>query len=290
MFHFLKALWSMPAKKAPKRRREPRSARLGVEAFETRDVPSASGFGHFVPHEYFGSFAAPAHTGAAQAGATKAANQVFTAALTSDTGAAGKITFAINTTASTNSLAISATGLTANQTFDVQIGGTSVGSVTTDANGAAITTLKNITATIAAGTAIALVDTSTDPATTALSGTFAQKTGGCHHADAGLAYSTTLTGATGTSGFAFARTDTTAATSSLKVKVAGLTASTEYTVQLDGTKVGTFTTDSKGAGSTKIAGLTNTITAGTSVVTILDSTGATVLTGTLNTATGHRRR
>jgi hypothetical protein len=95
-----------------------------------------------------------------------------------------------------------------------------------------------------------------------------------------------LTGATGTSGFAAYRANTTTGQNAFLLKVSGLTASTTYTVQVDGTTIGQVTTDTNGTGHVKLTNLTATIAAG-SVVTVLDPTGATVLQGTLAAATGH---
>jgi hypothetical protein len=54
---------------------------------------------------------------------------------------------------------------------------------------------------------------------------------------------------------------------------------------VDGTTVGQLTTNSSGAGTLSASDLTQTIAA-SSVVTVLDSTGATVLQGTFATASG----
>ena len=64
----------------------------------------------------------------------------------------------------------------------------------------------------------------------------------------------------------------------------GLSADTSYTVQLDGTAVGQITTDETGSGNLALSNLTNTVAAG-SVVTVLDSSGNVVLTGTFAGAT-----
>jgi hypothetical protein len=100
--------------------------------------------------------------------------------------------------------------------------------------------------------------------------------------------SATLTGATGMSGSAHYHADTTTGTNRLSLHVSGLAASQTFTVQIDGTTVGTLTTDANGAGRASFSNLTATVSAG-SLLTVLDPSGATVLTGTFATSTdtGH---
>jgi hypothetical protein len=91
--------------------------------------------------------------------------------------------------------------------------------------------------------------------------------------------SASLTGATGTAGHAHYHADATAGTNSLTLSVSGLTASSTYTIDVNGTSVGTITTDATGAGKVTLSDLSATVAAG-STITVVDSTGATVLSGT----------
>jgi hypothetical protein len=103
---------------------------------------------------------------------------------------------------------------------------------------------------------------------------------GSGDADASITrLSATFTGATGTSGSAHYHADTTAGTNRLSLHVSGLAASQTFTVQIDGTTVGTLTTDANGAGRASFSNLTATISA-RSLLTVLDPSGSTVLTGT----------
>jgi hypothetical protein len=107
---------------------------------------------------------------------------------------------------------------------------------------------------------------------------------GAEGADANVTrLAASLTGATGTSGSAHYHPDTTAGTNRLSLHVSGLAASQTFTVQIDGTTVGTLTTDANGAGRTSFLNLTATVSAG-SVLTVLDPSGATVLSGTFSTS------
>src|SRR5262249_40531731 len=60
----------------------------------------------------------------------------FTSELTGASGTSGSAHFVVSATAGENSLKIKVSGLAANTTYTVEIGGTSVGSITTDGNGA----------------------------------------------------------------------------------------------------------------------------------------------------------
>jgi hypothetical protein len=266
MLQYLRMLFTAKKKAKPREFR----ARLGLESFEPRDLPSlAFGLGH--PFQ--------AHVGHATAESgtlhSTGAGKTLTATL-SGTAGSGQVTFTPGTTAGQNTLAVSVTGLAASQTYSVQVDGTSVGQVSTDASGNGSVTLSNVTATVKAGSVVSVVDTSTDPATTALSGTLAP--GACH---GGQALGASLSGTTG-SGSATFHPDQ----GSLKVSVSGLTAGATYSVQVSsGTAtpvtVGQITTDSSGNGKLTASGLTASITAGTTI-SVVDSTGATILTGTFS--------
>jgi hypothetical protein len=98
----------------------------------------------------------------------------LSASLTGTTsGVTGQITVLPTQTRGEDNLQVVVSGLTASTTYTVEIGTTSVGTFTTDSTGAANVTLSDITATIASGTAVSIVDSN---GTTDLSGTFAAST------------------------------------------------------------------------------------------------------------------
>jgi hypothetical protein len=211
--------------------------------------------------------------------------QELTASLTGSTGATGTADFKASTTAGQNTFTLTVTGLTASTTYTVDVGGSSIGTFTTDSTGAGSLTLNNLTTTISAGSVLTVVDASNN---TVLTGTFAASTGdggGCdgggdHHDGQGL--TTSLTTSTGTlGGTADFKTGNTTGQNILSVNVVGLTASTTYTVEIGGTKVGTITTDSTGTGALTLSNVTFTISAG-STITVLDASNNTVLTGTFS--------
>src|ERR1043165_465222 len=226
--------------------------RLLVESLESRDVPSCAGLSslHGASASDVGTF----HNGSAH-------GQHLSATLTGANGTAGTATFTSNKSAGTNSLSVSASGLTAGRTYDVQINGTTVGQVTMDTNGARTATLSNITAAVAAGATIAVVDSNTTPTTTALTGRFQHGEGRHHGAPA---FSAGLTGATGTSGKAAFFT-TSSSNNRLTVSVKGLGNNQTYTVQIAGTTVGHLTTDSDGGGHVTLTNISTTIAATTPI-------------------------
>jgi hypothetical protein len=241
------------------------SFRPTVEGLDERVMPAVFGRSQL--------FAGAAHFGAFDAGGEDSddANETrLTATLTGATGTSGHARYHANATEGTSGLSLRVSGLAASSTFTVQIGGATVGQITTDADGDGKLHLSNLTATVAAGTNITVLDST---GATVLSGTFAapEATVTKLHAD--------LTGATGTSGHARYHADATAGTNSLTLKVSGLAASVTFTVKIGGTTVGQITTDANGKGRVTFTNLTATVAAGTAI-TVLDSTGATVLSGT----------
>jgi hypothetical protein len=216
--------------------------------------------------------------------------QDLTASLTGATGTSGTADFKTSSTAGQNSFTLTVSGLTASTTYTVEVGTTTIGTFTTDSTGAGSLTLSNLTTTIATGSVLTVLDASSN---TVLQGTFAQ-TGdgggdgdGCGGGDhqGGQALNASLTGATGTTGTAWYQTGDTSGQNSLTVKVSGLTASTTYTVEIGGTSVGTFTTDSTGAGLLTLNNIAATIASST-VLTIVDANGNTILTGAFVTGDG----
>jgi hypothetical protein len=279
MLEYFKKWFAGPRRARP----QVRYARPVLESLETRDLPDAGpgflahGF-HFGPPALFGPAADQALVGSGVLQALSGHTQTLVATLTGTTGASGLATFTPGSTTGQNTLTVSVSGLTANQTYAVQVGGTTVGQVSTGSTGSGSVTLSDVAAAIAAGSVISVLDTSTTPNTTVLSGTFAP--GGCHH---GQALTASLTGTTGSGAACFSSGD-----SSLKVRVSGLTANATYTVEVANgtaapTAVGQITTDANGSGKLSVSNLTATVSAGT-VLTVVDSSGTTVLTGTFGAA------
>ncbi len=175
------------------------------------------------------------------------------ATLTGVTGASGTATYNPNAASGQTNFTLTVTGLTASSTFEVDVNGTSIGSISTDATGAGTLTLSSSTLAISSGSTIVVVDPQTSvtvihvlDTTDLLSGTFASSGGSYSGA---TQFTATLTGATGTSGFVEFASSSTAGQNIFGLMVSGLTASTTYTVDVGGTSIGTFTTDANGAGS-----------------------------------------
>ena len=263
-------------------------ARPRLESFEARDLPSA-GHGLFAAHAFhFGSPAQSSSMKSASAvsyGQLHAASgtgheQTLVATLSGVTGASGQVKFTPSTTAGQNTFVLSVSGLTANQTYSVQVDGTAVGQVSTDTSGNGSVTLSNLTAAIAAGSVVTVVDTSTTPSTTVLTGTLAASDG-CH---GGHRLTASLTGSMGSGSATFHPDE-----NSLKVAVSGLTAGATYTVQVGdsttttSTTVGTITTDANSSGKLSVSNLAATIATGTTI-SVVDSSGTIVLTGTFGTS------
>ncbi len=221
-----------------------------------------------------------ANNAAVLTGALAAAKSTLTASLTGVTGTSGSVTFKADSVTGDNSLIVKVAGLTASSTYTVMSGTTTLGTITTDASGKGTLSVTDLSPALAAGAVITVLD---DAGTTTLSGTLAAAT-----VAANTALQAPLTGASGTSGFARSHSD--AASSSLHVLVSGLKADTTYSVQIDGATVGQIVTGDDGHGKLSLDNLTSSITAG-SVITVQDSTGATVLQVTFAAATRlHGRR
>ncbi len=161
---WFKRLWRRPPARAP---RPVRTFRPALEGFDERVMPAH--FGHF--HSLTGASFASAGTASS---VTR-----LTATLTGATGTSGHARYHADATASTNGFAVRVSGLAASATFDVKIDGTTVGQVTTDANGAGRVSLTTLTAAVAAGSVVTVVAAS---GATVLTGTFAAAPshGGCH--------------------------------------------------------------------------------------------------------------
>jgi hypothetical protein len=259
-----------------------------LESLEGREVPSGGpwfGGGHDLAlfnHAQFGpAFAGAtgggndAQVGPAFAGALGGRNDpgdgfagfgipTLAANLTGASGTSGTATFSTNALIGQNSFHLHASGLTANTTYTVSSGSTTLGTFTTDANGQGKLSVSNVSPALTAGSTITVKDPT---GATALSGTLANTN-----------LFATLGGTSGVDGIAFYHANVTAGTNSLQVGLFGLSANSTYTVQLGGKTVGTVTTNAFGAGHLSVSDLSTPPTAG-SALTVLDSTGATVLQG-----------
>ncbi len=176
----------------------------------------------------------------------------FTATLTNATGGTGSAQF--NPTS--GNLTVQVKGAAASSTLSVAFGGTTVGSITTDALGNGKTTISAAKGSIAAGTALTVGD---------LTGTFVQ-----------VQFTASLSGAIGTSGTGKFNVTKNV----LHVTVTGAGATTTYNVSVDSAVVGQITTDANGAGRLKLtlpSGVT--ISAGTTL-SVADTIGSVpILTG-----------
>jgi hypothetical protein len=210
--------------------------------------------------------------GGASLGSHSASDETsFTATLTDSTGTAtGTATYSTHTSDGEveTTFSVSVAGATANTTFDVAVGDTVVGQLTTDDTGAGALVLssnptgteqalpENFPTNIGADTAISVGT---------LSGTLVADTnsgdgdaageghgGGCHHSSVGTSLEASLTDtdttsiATGTATF---KVDSETGDTSFSVSVTGAAASSTLDVAIDDTVIGQLTTDETGAGS-----------------------------------------
>ena len=277
MRQFFKWLFSQP--NPPKSRNQPR--RLMLEAFESRDLLSASAFfsmAHRPPMDSHAQFRGgdlqqlAGFDSGGQGCQGSSQSSTLTTALTGANGASGAVTFTSNGSSSDNTLTVSVTGLTASSTYTVMSGTTTLGTITTDANGQGKLSVSDLSPALVAGAAITVTDSSS---ATVLTGTLA---------NAKTTLTAALTGATGTSGSVTFKSDSVTGDNSLSVKVSGLKASSTYTVVSGTTTLGSLTTDASGTGTLSVSDLSPALAAG-AVITVLDADAATVLSGTLATAT-----
>jgi hypothetical protein len=261
-----------------------RRARLALESFEPRDLPSASTVpGPVQQTAHQGPAIGPAGNIPAQvsdlvfSGGFHQQGKVLTAALTGATGTAGTATFTPGARAGQNTLTVSVSGLADGATYTVDVNGTALsGTLTTNASGAGTLTLTDVATAITAGTTLTVLDSTS---TTVLTGTFTPP--GCPTPPALTATLTPPSGsATGASGRAIYLPGVSPGSNIFGLMASGLAATTTYTVDVGGTTVGTFTTNASGAGDLALTDLTQTVGANTTV-TVLDPSGTTVLSGVL---------
>jgi hypothetical protein len=212
------------------------------------------------------------------------------ATLSGLSGASGQAVFTPGAADGQTNFVLGVVGLTANQTFDVQVDGTTIGQVNTDANGQGELTLSDPALAIVAGSVIQVVQSQTSvtlqavqaaDSTVVLSGTFAA----ANNFHTGQDLTAALTGTSGATGTAEYRAASTGE-NRFELSASGLTANASDDVQVDGTSVGQLITDANGQGELELSGLTATITAG-SVLTVLDDQGTTVLQGTFAVDSSH---
>src|SRR5579885_2566386 len=153
------------------------SVKLTLEQFESRFLPNAG--------PLFAGFGGPALVGSADpAGQSHSETQTLTATLTGAAGTSGSATFTSNSAAGTNNLLVQVSGLTANTTYSVTSGTTTLGSITTNASGSGQLSVSNVSPALTAGQSLTVLDPS---GATVLSGTLAAT--GCpsgSHPDASI--------------------------------------------------------------------------------------------------------
>jgi hypothetical protein len=265
-------------------------AKPAPETLETRDLPSA-GPAFFVHAPALGPLAHVSanfgdkmvidYNGHLRNSMSAGSMTILSAALTGASGATGTVDFSSTTNSASNSFHLTVSGLTASTTYSIQIDGATIGQVTTDANGDGSVSLTDLTASVASGSVVTVVDAGT----TALQGTLG--TGdGCHFgaSQSGSNLTAGLTGASGTSGSAAYSSGASSARNSLVISVLGLTANTTYSIEIGTTVIGQITTDTDGDGMAWLSNISATVVAG-STISILDANSNTVLTGTFAAAT-----
>jgi hypothetical protein len=244
-----------------------RTFRPVLESLEARDVPSGGpwfGGGHG-PALFGPVFAGGGGRGRfGDRGEAGRGSSTLAASLTGTGGASGTVAVSSNPFSGQESLSVHVSGLTADTTYTVSSGSTTLGTFTTNADGQGRLNVRDLSTALAAGDAITVADPS---GSTVLSGTLAAT-----HLVA------TLGGTGGGDGLASYQANVAAGQNSLQVILFGLSAHSAYSVQLGGTTVGTVTTNANGRGVLSVSNLATPPAAG-SVLTVLDSGGATVLQG-----------
>jgi len=253
--------------------------RLLAEGLEGREMLSANPWFGLSSFHFHGNAAAHANAalvGPSIAGATAASTPTtssethLVASLTDNGAAAGQASYEAETEHGTSQqqLAIHVTGAAANATLNVTVDGTLIGTLATDANGqghvrfASNPTSTNVQAlpanfAISAGSKITVGD--------AISGSFAVPTSGGegheneHEGSESQENETELHASLTNNGVAagqaayHAETENGVTRQSLRVKVTGLAASTTLNVTVDGTVIGTLTTDANGNGKARFS-------------------------------------
>jgi hypothetical protein len=240
-----------------------REARIQVEELMSRVLPSANPFsmawGHYADTDIHPAFSASVDAPSTSSSSGDACGHgdrhgaAFVASLTDASGATGTAQYS----PTTGKLTVHVQGTAGGSSLDVEVNGTSVGTLMTGTSGNGKVTVSVPARSIQAGTTITVGD---------LTGTFAQ-----------VEFTASLTGATGVSGNAQYNSEKNV----LHVSVTGAAANTTYNVTVNGTVVGQLTTNSSGAGKLKATPVSGvTIDAG-STLAVSDTQGsAPILTGT----------
>lgn len=254
---------------------------LRMEELTSRDLPSANLLGSSLRSMFELQGSIPAihstaftvHHSSSKSNSSSSEGEIefgddatFSATLSNATGATGTASYIANS----KTLMIQVKGAAVSTTLDVQLDGTSIGSLTTDASGNGSLKLTNLTNTVNVSSALTIGD---------VTGTFSaapseyesennEHSGREGHCGGEAAFTATISNSTGATGTASYFTNT----NSLKVKVTGATASTTLDVQMDGKSIGSVSTDASGNGTVTVKSLTSAVTA-TSTLTVGDLTG-----------------
>jgi hypothetical protein len=267
-----------------------RAVRLMVEAFEPRDVPSAGSvfesMHHLAEQSHFRMTDSPTFARFSEGYSHE--RTTLSATLTGTAGASGTISFISNSESGHNSLNVQVSGLTANSSYTVESGSTTLGTISTDANGHGRLAVSDLSPALAAGGSITVVDSNNS---TVLSGTLASASSSedegysheCSSEGERTTLSATLTGTAGASGTVSFTSNSESGHNTLDVQVSGLSDNSTYTVESGTTTVGTITTNANGEGQLSVSDLSPALTSG-ATITVLDSNQSTVLSGTLQTA------
>jgi hypothetical protein len=283
MFEFIRQMFGLRKPAGRRMRSSGRWARLEIEGLQERVLPSASqGFLPVDHHHALQDQQSAFHivnqgTGSQGSQSTPLSVQVQ--------GTGGILVSAeFETRGGSNILEIELKNGVANQTYSVSLdgGNTILTTLTTDAAGKARTVLSSATLQVQAGTVLTLLDPSN---TTVAQGPFAAgstETHGC----GGKQSSGLSLNAQGASGIELsAKLETQGSSTVLEIKLKNATANQTYSVSLDGgtTILTTLTTNQAGKAHAVVSSANTQVQAGT-VLTLLDSTGATVLQGTFATS------
>jgi hypothetical protein len=153
-----------------------------LEEFERRNLPSAGMVCAAAHHQSMGEQATVRTADAGVSGnadnrseqcQSNAKAQTLSATLSGATGTSGSVTFTSNSATSDNSLKVEVSGLSANSTYTVTSGTTTLGSITTDANGDGKLAVSNLSPALEVGAAISVTDSQN---ATVLFGTLADTT------------------------------------------------------------------------------------------------------------------
>jgi hypothetical protein len=176
MLEFFRKLFRPTPKKAIRRR----PVRLVLEAYEPRELMSASPLCAGMPVPSMSDHSQSISTPAGSSDSShqcqdNSQNQTLTATLAGATGTSGSAAFKSNTTSGDNSLQVLVSGLVASSTFTVMSGTTTLGTITTDSSGSGTLSVSDLSPALASGAVITVVDANQN---TVLTGTLADASQG----------------------------------------------------------------------------------------------------------------